>query len=559
MSFNRDRLSDHIHLLGDVLGQTIIEQEGQPLFDLVEQVRGLAKAHRGGDEAAGERLLRRVEALPLPEARGVVKAFAAYFQLVNLAEDQERVRVLRRRERDAHASGESAIETMGAAVAELKACGLSFEELQKLLDRLLVMPVFTAHPTEAKRRTILTKLAAIAGILHRLDYGRPGPEEERQAHEELREEIVSLWQTDETRADKPDVMDEVRNGLFYFETRALRPAARRSYRALERALAEHYPGPRVDSALPPLRQLDGRRPRRQPVRHPAVTEETLRAHNEVALRLLRRGHRAPARPPQHQRAAAAWSPSCWSRIEADERLFPEDAQRAQDALRRPALPTEAALRLPQARRDARGQHPALARRPPRAPRRLRRRAICWPTCGCCRRACAATAASAWPTGRLATLVRQAEIFGFHLATLDLRQHSGRHASALDEVLARYGLAARYAAGREDERARAADRRDPRRPAARPAPPRLQRRDERDDRAAPARAQGARAHRPRRGRQLRHQHDPRPERLLAVLLLARDAGVADRLDIVPLFETVADLHAAPAIMAACSRTRPTRGT
>src|SRR5512139_551091 len=154
MSFNRDRLSEQIHLLGDVLGQTIVEQEGRPLFDLVEEVRGLAKAHRAGDEAAGARLLRRVEALPLPEARGVGKAFAAYFKLVNLAEDQERVRVLRRREREAHASDTSAIETMGAAVSELRRAGLAADELQALLDRLLIMPVFTAHPTEAKRRTV---------------------------------------------------------------------------------------------------------------------------------------------------------------------------------------------------------------------------------------------------------------------------------------------------------------------------------------------------------------------------------------------------------------------
>src|SRR5512138_3831421 len=120
MSFHRDRLSEQIHQLGDLLGETIIEQEGRPLFDLVEEVRGLAKAHRGGDEAAGERLLRRVEALPLPEARGVVKAFAAYFKLVNLAEEQERVRVLRRRERTAVEAGQPAAETIASAVRALR-------------------------------------------------------------------------------------------------------------------------------------------------------------------------------------------------------------------------------------------------------------------------------------------------------------------------------------------------------------------------------------------------------------------------------------------------------
>src|SRR6266496_1510209 len=97
MSPERDLLSEQIHLLGDLLGQTIVEQEGRGLFDLVEEVRALAKAHRAGDAAAGVRLLARIEALPLPEARGVVKAFSSYFQLVNLAEEEERIRVVRRR------------------------------------------------------------------------------------------------------------------------------------------------------------------------------------------------------------------------------------------------------------------------------------------------------------------------------------------------------------------------------------------------------------------------------------------------------------------------------
>ena len=189
MTSERDRLSEQVHLLGDLLGKTIVEQEGQPLFDLVEDVRGLAKAHRAGDEAAGERLLHRVEALPLAESRGVVKAFATYFQLVNLAEEQERVRVLRRREREAHAAGSAPIETIGAAVRELREAGASAAEVQALLDRLLIMPVFTAHPTEAKRRTILTKLARIADVLRALDLQSPTPEEERAAHEVLREEL----------------------------------------------------------------------------------------------------------------------------------------------------------------------------------------------------------------------------------------------------------------------------------------------------------------------------------------------------------------------------------
>ena len=92
------------------------------------------------------------------------------------------------------------------------------DELQALLGRLLVMPVFTAHPTEAKRRTLLTKLGRVAETLHAFDFHSPTPDEARAARRVLREEIVSLWQTDDTRTYRPSVLDEVSNGLYYFES-----------------------------------------------------------------------------------------------------------------------------------------------------------------------------------------------------------------------------------------------------------------------------------------------------------------------------------------------------
>ena len=176
----RDRLSDQIHLLGDILGQTIVEQAGRPLFDLVEDVRGLAKAHRDGNAAAGLRLVQRIEALPLPEARGVVKAFASYFALINLAEEEERVFVLRQREREASKQQRPMDETTGAALRALQEQGSSPEDLQRVLDRLLIMPVFTAHPTEAQRRTVLTKLHRLAGVTASARLRIPVPRRERR-------------------------------------------------------------------------------------------------------------------------------------------------------------------------------------------------------------------------------------------------------------------------------------------------------------------------------------------------------------------------------------------
>lgn len=198
----RDRLSEQIHFLGGLLGETLIEQEGRPLFDLVEEVRALSKAHRAGDAASGERLIERIGALGPTEVRGVVRAFAVYFQLVNLAEEVERVRVLRRRSREARSKGVPMDETVEDAVVALKEQGLSAEEVQGALTRLLVMPVFTAHPTEAKRRTVLGKLDRIATALHALDHHSPTPSEEAELVATIREEIASLWLTDDTRAFK---------------------------------------------------------------------------------------------------------------------------------------------------------------------------------------------------------------------------------------------------------------------------------------------------------------------------------------------------------------------
>jgi phosphoenolpyruvate carboxylase len=545
MASERDRLSEQVHLLGDRLGETIVEQEGRALFDLVEEVRGLAKAHRAGDAGAGEGLLRRIEALPLRESRGVVKAFATYFQLVNLAEEQERVRVLRRREREAHARSGAATETIASAVRELRESGRSPEEVQALLDRLLVMPVFTAHPTEAKRRTVLTKLARIAEVLRALDLESPTPEEERAAHEALREELVSLWQTEETRAYKPDVMDEVRNGLYYFET-TLHDLAPEVVASLERAVAEHYPGARVPPAFLRFGSWIGGDRDGNPLVTVAATEQALRAHHELALRLLRRGiERLHGHLSATERRGV--ETALVESLKADAAVFPDEAARAEARyLRQPYrqklryVYRKLGAMIESSDRPWRADHAARPGTYADASELLADLRLV-------QESLRAHGGERLAGGRLGSLVRQAEIFGFHLASLDLRQDSRRHASAIAEVFGRYGIAARYEEAGEDERARLLTSEIR---AGRPFTPhrldfgpstnetldlfRLVRRAH--ERVGPASVDSYVVSMTRG-----------PSDLLAVLLMAQDAGVADRLDVVPLFETVADLHAAPLTM------------
>jgi phosphoenolpyruvate carboxylase len=545
MTPERDRLSEQVHLLGDRLGETIVEQEGRGLFDLVEEVRELAKAHRAGDAAAGDRLLRRIEALPLRESRGVVKAFATYFQLVNLAEEQERVRVLRQRAREADAASGPVGETIAAAVGELRDAGRSPEEVQGLLDRLLVMPVFTAHPTEAKRRTVLTKLARIADVLRALDLESSTPEEARAADETLREELVSLWETEETRAYKPGVMDEVRNGLYYFET-TLYDLAPQVVASLERAVAAHYPGCRVPAAFLRFGSWIGGDRDGNPLVTVAVTEEALRAQHELALRLLRRGiERLHGHLSTTERRGVA--PALLESLRGDAAAFPDEAARAESRYAR--QPYRQKLRYVYRRLGATleaGSRPWRADRVPR-PGTYADASELLAELRLIQESLRAHGGERLAGGRLGTLVRQAEIFGFHLACLDVRQDSRHHESAIAEVLGRYGVAARYEEAPEEERAQllSAEIR-----AGRPfaphrldfSPPtnetldlfRLVRRAH--ERVGPASVESYVVSMARG-----------PSDVLAVLLMAQDAGISERLDIVPLFETVADLQAAPRTM------------
>jgi phosphoenolpyruvate carboxylase len=547
MTDTRDVLGEQIHLLGDLLGETIIEQEGQTVYELVESIRGMAKSSRAGDTAAGQRLLHLVDALPIAWARPVVKSFAAYFQLVNLAEEEERVRVLHERAGRAHARGEPMDETIAAAVRRLRDEGLTAAEIQALLDNLFIMPVFTAHPTEAKRRTVLTKLNRILDALHELDFHLPTPDEASSVREALQEEIVSLWQTDDTRQRQPTVLDEVRNGLYYFDT-PLFELAPRLYNELQAALDRDYPGHafHIPTFLRFGSWIGGDRDG-NPFVTPAVTEETLREQKARALRLYQR---ALDRMHGHLSVSARFgiSDELAGSIEADAHLFPGDARRLAelypgqpyrhkldyiyrklgatleandrpwraDHLPRPATYTDAEqflgdLRMIQASlRSHRGARLA--------------------------------------NGRLGNLVKQAEVFGFHLATLDVRQHAARHSAALADIFACYGLTDDYVALSEDRKiALLAAELQSTRPL---APARLDFSAETNETLEVFRVI-RRAHErvgPRAIESYIISMTTQPSDVLGVLLMVKDAGVADALDVVPLFETIADLQGAPAIMA-----------
>ncbi len=183
-------LSKAIRLLGDTLGQVLIEQETLAVFQSEEEIRELAKSRRAGNAGAGEALAAAVSRLDTPTSRAVAAAFALYFDLVNLAEEKQRIDRLR-----AHALQDPASpthETIADAIASLKKAGFPADALQMLLDSLDIELVLTAHPTEAKRRTVLSKHERIHDLLKRLNSPELLPQEVQAFQRSLVAEVDRL-------------------------------------------------------------------------------------------------------------------------------------------------------------------------------------------------------------------------------------------------------------------------------------------------------------------------------------------------------------------------------
>ncbi|HRF96674.1 MAG TPA: phosphoenolpyruvate carboxylase, partial [Aggregatilineales bacterium] len=199
-----------IRRLGNLLGMIIQEQEGEDIFNLVEQVRADAKARRGGDSEAAERLKATIRATTLPEKRMLIKAFGNYLQLINIAEEQHRIRTIRERELVSNLG-----ESIESAVAELKASGRSAMQIRDMLEKIRVRLVLTAHPSEAKRQEVLIKLRDIATMMNLQESTQLLPREQRRVNDDILRRIEQLWQIQPTRTTRATVAEEVESGVYF--------------------------------------------------------------------------------------------------------------------------------------------------------------------------------------------------------------------------------------------------------------------------------------------------------------------------------------------------------
>ena len=212
-----------VRSLGAILGQVLVEQSGQELFDSVEELRRLLIEHRetarqSPEQASSTELMFKaqeiVSRMDLSHAYQVTKAFATYFELTNLAETNHRQR--RRRAGKLDREHAPLPGSFRGTLARMKEAGISAADAIAALNQIAITPVFTAHPTEVARQTVLLKRRRIAQELERLDRLPLTSEEAEDCENNIRAEVTSLWQTDEVRMAKPTVDDEIRMGLRYF-------------------------------------------------------------------------------------------------------------------------------------------------------------------------------------------------------------------------------------------------------------------------------------------------------------------------------------------------------
>jgi phosphoenolpyruvate carboxylase len=530
-------------MLGEALGEVLRAQESAALFETEERVRSLAKARRAGDATAATHLAAEVAALSTQAARATASAFAVYFDLVNLAEEAQRLQALRARERAQHPAPIG--ESVGEAVAQLAGRGVSVERMAELLKSLRVELVLTAHPTEAKRRTVLSKLQRIGEALGRLHDAHLSPREHAAAVAALRAEITALWLTDRNRTARPAVTDEVRTGLYFVDA-VFWDALPRIVDDLAAALREHYPGLAAPPAWLTLASWIGGDRDGNPSVVASVTAEALRLHRGLAVERHRRsiqelsrrlsvsGRRYPLPPP-----LAAWL--------AVRRPLPAHVAYLEE--RYASEPYRLVLSLVAADLEAASRDDMVPRLLDEAPHQARV-SVGEP------RDVLDLVAQAMPAALADDQLRGArmrlDIFGLHAARLDIREDGGRLTAALDGILAALEIARDFATG--DDRTRAAlllrllaD--EPPKPS---------------DVASAAPTGGEAAAETWRlfrllararnvyGRELLGPFIISMTRgtadVLAVLLLARWAGCAPGLSIAPLFETLEDLAAAPRVLA-----------
>jgi len=428
--------ADDEELLGGILDEVIRAVEGPQALRLHREAIELGERSRGGGAAAAEQLAQLVAGLELEQIVLLIRMLTRWFQLMNLAEDLDRVRRIRKL--DAQPGPRRG--SLHAAVAQLAADGTTAAELDQTLREAEVRLVLTAHPTEARRYTTVSKLARIFALLRELDERRPGHGKQEQIRRQIAAAVQEMWGSDELRAVTTTVLDEVRAGLIYFSS-TLAEVVPDVYRDLESTIRATYPD--FDVRVAPLLSFgswiggdrDG---------NPNVTPQMTAAALELMKDSCLRHHEARVR-------------ALASRITLSARVTgePEQLRVLLDGLEQ-RFPDVAALGVKRSPEEPYRRLFKLLAARLRATRKGREGGYHEPgellvDLRVAEQALRDQNASFVAEDALRDVIRQVEVFGFHFALLDVRENSDVHCAALDEILGVLGVQAGYAELDETER------------------------------------------------------------------------------------------------------------
>lgn len=419
-----EALRADIRRVGDLLGETLERQEGRELLDLVEEIR--AQSGEVLDDPAGtsrSQLAERIAALDLATTTQVARAFTVYFHLANIVEQVHRV-------------GELATHVQGSLVATLERIAEADpagDLLAEVLPDLELRPVFTAHPTEASRRSVLTKLRTIATILEHRNDPRSTERERARLDRQLAETVELLWQTDEIRVDRPTPLDEARSVVFYLDELARR--------TIPDVLAElddllRSAGQELAPRAVPVRlgtwvggDRDG-----NPFVTPAVTEAALRLQADHAMRILIAGVDELAETLSTSSRIVGVSPDLAASLEHDADRLPEVVERWGRIDREEPYRLKCSYirqRLANTRRRLVEQRPAGEEEYATTGELIEELELL-------RASLAENRGLLAARGAVTRVIRTASLVGLHLATMDVREHAERHHAVLDQLYERTG-------------------------------------------------------------------------------------------------------------------------
>lgn len=424
-----------IRFLGNILGEVLVHQGGNELLDIVEKIREASKSLRAMFmPELHDEFKSMINSLEPDIRHQVIRAFAIYFQLVNIAEQNHRIR----RKRDYERSAGDAVQfgSIEAAVRDLKEHGFNFSEAQEVLEGMSLELVMTAHPTEAMRRAILDIHKRIADDVMQLDNPTLTYREREQLREKLLNEVITLWQTDELRDRKPTVLDEVRNGMYYFHE-TLFHVLPEVYQELERCLSKYYPEHlwHVPTYLRFGSWIGGDRDGNPSVTAD-VTWQTLKMQRKLVIREYQNLLAELFKYLSFSTSIVDVSDELMASIQRDRLqvkllktpVWNNDKEPYRVKLT--YMTEKLHMVLDSGKKDSRESFydvNGLIEDLKVIDRSLRHHY-----------------ADYVADTHLNKIIRQVELFGFHTATLDIRQHSKEHENAMTEVLANMNIVSNYA-------------------------------------------------------------------------------------------------------------------